>query len=138
MTTRKEKIKKLIIIGVLLSVCLVLISIYKTPTKKETSINTIESPAGIATLFVNEIKYEGKIQNETSVYEFMSQLREDGKINFKEKEYPGMGKFIEEINGLKNNGERNWIYYVNDKKAEVGVSNYKINKGDIVSWKYEK
>jgi hypothetical protein len=60
------------------------------------------------------------------------------KINFTEKNYTGMGKFIVSINGVKGNGTENWIYYVNGIKANVGVSNYKINKGDIVSWKYEK
>ena len=47
-----------------------------------------------------------------------------------------MGKFIESINDLKN-GEKNWIYYVNGEKANIGVSNYKIKSGDVVSWKYE-
>ena len=26
---------------------------------------------------------------------------------------------------------------VNNEKANIGVSNYKINNGDIISWKYE-
>ena len=68
----------------------------------------------------------------------MTELQKEGKINFKEKKYPGMGKLMEEINGVKNSGDKNWIYYVNNKKANIGVSNYKINKGDTVSWKYEK
>lgn len=73
----------------------------------------------------------------STVYEMMGGLRREEKINFSEKTYAGMGKFIEEINGTKNTGSKNWIYYVNDKKAMVGVSNYKINPGDVVSWKYE-
>ncbi len=68
----------------------------------------------------------------------MNKLRSEGKIKFTEKNYIGMGKFIETINDIKNNGEKNWIYYVNGKKAQVGVSNYKIKTGDIVSWKYER
>ena len=68
----------------------------------------------------------------------MQQLQNEGKIIFKEKNYLGMGKFVEEINGVKSNGEKYWIYYVNNKKANIGISNYKINEGDIVSWKYEK
>ena len=68
----------------------------------------------------------------------MDKLRKDGRIAFTEKEYAGMGKFIKAINGIQSNGDQNWIYYVNDQKAEVGVSNYKINPGDVVSWKYEK
>ena len=75
---------------------------------------------------------------ETTVYDFMNELRNERKITFTEKNYTGMGKFIETINGIQGNGNQNWIYYVNNQKAEVGVSNYKIKSGDVVSWKYEK
>ena len=68
----------------------------------------------------------------------MNKLKSDGKINFTEKNYIGMGEFIDSINGVKNNQNQNWIYCVNGVEAQVGVSNYKIKTGDIVSWKYEK
>jgi hypothetical protein len=84
-----------------------------------------------------EINLEDSIAEPISVYDFMSQLQDEGKISFTEKNYTGMGKFIDSINGLKGSGAKNWIYYVNGMEAEVGVSNYKINKGDILSWKYE-
>ena len=86
----------------------------------------------------NNLVFINDIPGETSVYNFMDRLRSEGKITFTDKTYSGMGKFIEEINGLKNNGNQSWIYYVNEIEAQVGVSNYKINKGDIISWKYEK
>lgn len=89
-------------------------------------------------LEINGEKYEAEINGGASVYNFMDKLRSEGKINFKEKNYSGIGKFIEEINGVKGNGDKYWIYYVNGKKAKVGVSDYKLNIGDIVSWKYEK
>jgi len=89
-------------------------------------------------LKINEISYEDEITGPISVYGFMSKLRSEGKINFTEKNYIGMGKFIVAINGIRGNEDKNWIYYVNNKKANVGVSNYKINNGDMVSWKYEK
>ena len=91
-----------------------------------------------ATLKIEETTYEAVIEKNTSVYDFMDKLRTDGKINFKEKTYLGLGKFIEEIDGIRGDGTRFWIYYVNGQKAKIGVSNYKINPGDIVSWKYEK
>ncbi|MFA6177902.1 MAG: DUF4430 domain-containing protein [Candidatus Paceibacterota bacterium] len=87
---------------------------------------------------INNIELKDTITGEMSVYDFMSKLREEGKINFTEKNYAGIGKFIDSINGIKGNGSENWIYYVNGIEAQVGVSNYKINFGDIVSWKYEK
>ncbi|MFH1233422.1 MAG: DUF4430 domain-containing protein [Patescibacteria group bacterium] len=87
---------------------------------------------------ITELNYTDTIPGSLTVYDFMSKLRSEGKIDFTEKNYIGMGELIVSINGIKNNGDKNWIYYVNSKKANVGVSNYKINKGDIVSWKYEK
>lgn len=87
---------------------------------------------------VNNLEYKNTITGEISVYDFMDKLRAEGKINFMEKNYTGMGKFITSINGIENSGGQNWIYYVNNKEAQVGVSNYKIKVGDIVSWKYEK
>ena len=144
--TKKEKTKKLILIIFLLVICLVLIRIYKTPEKQNANSATESKPqaiipldktSGVVVLEIDGTKYEGKIREEMSVYDFMAQLQKEGKITFKEKTYSGMGKFIEEINGVKSNGTKYWIYYINGQKAEVGVSNYKINSGDIVSWKYE-
>jgi hypothetical protein len=85
-----------------------------------------------------ELIYKDTIPSSITVYDFMNKLQSEGKISFTEKDYIGMGKLITSINGIKSNGEKNWIYYVNGKEAQVGVSNYKINEGDIVSWKYEK
>lgn len=83
------------------------------------------------------LSYKNTSPYTTTVYDFMDKLRKEEKINFTEKNYVGMGKFIVSINEIKGNGDKNWIYYVNNKKAETGVSNYKIKEGDIVSWKYE-
>jgi len=144
---KKEKIKILITIGISISLfCVFLLTSYieskeispplevtdetkKVEIKEETNKKII--------LEIEEKKYETEIEKEISVYEFMTKLQEEGKINFKEKTYLGMGKLIEEINGLKNDGNKYWIYYVNGKEAQVGVSNYKIKAGDVVSWKYE-
>ena len=141
--TKKEKTKKLIFIIFLLIICLVLIYIYKIPPKQNTLnrqylLNTKQVFPDINTILeINETKYETEIAKNETVYDLMNKLKTEGKINFKEKTYSGMGKFIEEINGIKN-GEKYWIYYVNGEKATIGVSNYKINEGDIVSWRYEK
>ena len=82
--------------------------------------------------------YTNTFPGSLTVYDFMENLRGEGKINFTEKNYAGIGKFIEEINGVKGNSDHSWIYYVNGRQAQVGVSNYKLKPGDVVSWKYEK
>jgi hypothetical protein len=89
-------------------------------------------------LEINGVKYEDEIAGKTSIYDFMSKLQAEGKIKFTEKNYVGMGEFIVSINGVANNQKQSWIYYVNGKEASIGISNYKINGGDVVSWKYEQ
>ena len=105
-------------------------------TSTLTPSNTLQTVATI--LEINGNRFESKIFDPINVYDFMYRLRTEGKIEFLEKTYVGMGKFIISINGIENKGNQNWIYYVNDKKASIGISNYKINPGDTVSWKYEE
>lgn len=145
---KREKIKILIAVAVSITLfCVFFVISHKTfeeispplTSPKETSEKISEPDNSLKTVLeVEKERYESKIVGVISVYEFMQKLKEEEKINFKEKTYSGMGKFIEEINNIKNNGERNWIYYVNGEKATIGVSNYKIKNGDTVSWKYEK
>lgn len=105
-----------------------------TPEK----INTQQTNTTGAFLEINGEKYQTEIKDGISVYDFMDKLRSEGKINFVAKNYIGIGQFIEEINGIRGNGDEYWIYYVNGKKSDVGVSDYKIKTGDIVSWNYSK
>jgi len=136
----KTKKQKLTIVIFLIAICCLLIYSYtKTDNQKnkESNINQKEKTTEIAILEINGIKYESEILGEISVYDFMTKMQNEGKVIFKEKTYAGMGKFIEEINGIKGDGKNFWIYYVNDKKAEIGVSEYKIKLNDIITWKYE-
>ncbi|MFZ1019449.1 MAG: DUF4430 domain-containing protein [Minisyncoccia bacterium] len=92
------------------------------------------NPIGLA----SGVSFQDNIPGSISVYDFMNTLRAQGKINFTAQNYIGMGEFIDSINGIKNNQNQSWIYYVNNIEAQVGVSNYKIKPGDILSFKYEK
>lgn len=140
---KREKIKILIVVGI--SVALLSVYIFATyivpqniPPPSLPLAKGEEKGGGQIILEINGTKYESNTTGVTNVYELMEKLQKEGAINFKDKTYSGMGKFIEEINGIQNSGEKNWIYYVNNKKANIGISNYKIKTGDIVSWKYEK
>jgi hypothetical protein len=135
--------KKIIWLGFILSLFFFLIFVFTKDIGQDTNSISAISPIPVQTEKANQAfleidgkKLETTIAEKENVYDFMTKLQTEGKINFKEKTYTGMGKFIEEINGSKN-GEKYWIYYVNGKKAQIGISNYKINPGDVVSWKYE-
>lgn len=64
-----------------------------------------------------------------------------GHYNFSvKKEYWGGydSFFIEAINGIENGKDAMyWQYYVNDKFADVGCSNYFLNDNDVVEWIFE-
>ncbi|MDO8668341.1 MAG: DUF4430 domain-containing protein [bacterium] len=92
-----------------------------------------------AVMLINGVEYRIAMKPGSSVYDLMSTLKEQNQIDFKSKDYSGLGFFIEEINGVKNNpGGMNWLYYINGKPAPVGISNYKLKNNDIIEWKYEK
>ncbi|KKQ87658.1 MAG: hypothetical protein UT09_C0012G0012 [Parcubacteria group bacterium GW2011_GWF2_38_8] len=141
--------KKIIWLGLIVSLFFFSIFIFTKDMGQETSpvsppliiqIKTekITQKTTQAFLEIDGEKIKTTITEKESIYNFMVKLQNENKINFKDKTYTGMGKLIEEINGVKNSGDKNWIYYVNNQKAQIGVSNYKIKPGDVVSWKYEK
>ena len=90
-------------------------------------------------LMVEGNNYEVKVVPGSSVYDALEAAEEQG-LSFKGREFPGMGFFVEEINGKAESSRQGmyWIYLVNNKKAEVGVSSYIIQPNDVISWSYEK
>ncbi len=107
----------------------------KPETSTTTPANTI-----LAVLYVNDQKLETEIKPNATVFELMSQLQAENKLIFNGKQFGGgLGFFVESINGVKNNDQKNyyWTYYVNGVEARVGISTYKIKSDDIISWKYE-
>ena len=101
----------------------------ETPTEEKIKVAMI----------INGVKYDAAVKPDSSVYDLMNSLKQEGKISFSRKNYSGLGFFVEEINGVKNNpaGE-NWLYYVNGQPAPVGISNYKLKIDDTIEWQYEK
>ncbi len=59
-------------------------------------------------------------------------------VDIKGENFSGLGFFVDEINGLKEGNGYSWIYYINGKKATVGVSSCKLQNGDLINWVYEK
>lgn len=83
--------------------------------------------------------YQAKVAAGATAYDLMKKLQLEQGLKFSAKEYAGLGALIEEINGAKNDVKANkfWIFYVNGKSSEVGVSNYVLKNNDIIGWKYE-
>ena len=84
--------------------------------------------------------YEISVKRNSSVYDAMVKVQETLDLRFDGSEFLELGFLIEEINGLRQNPRTGqyWIYYVNDKKANVGISAYILQKNDVILWKYQK
>ncbi|MCX6753765.1 MAG: DUF4430 domain-containing protein [Candidatus Nomurabacteria bacterium] len=144
--------KIIIIVGLIISLIIIFLiihpSVLRTPPLSRGGINTEIVPKALSEknvkvfLTVQEKKYETEVKESGTVFEVMKKIQDESSsanpFSFKYTENPNLGVFINEINGLKGGGDGYWIYYVNGIEANVGISNYKIKNGDIISWKYEK
>jgi len=90
--------------------------------------------------YVNNEKFETSVLPQSTAYDLMVSLKNQRKISFSGENYSGLGFFVKEINGIKNNPKTGefWLYYINKAPAWVGVSGYELKPGDIISWKYVK
>jgi hypothetical protein len=87
------------------------------------------------TLIVLDKIYEIEINQGDTLYLSMVNLRKkESNFSFNYIEYPSLGVFINEINGIKAGSGKYWFYAVNGKEASVGVSNYVLKEGDIINW----
>ena len=75
-----------------------------------------------------------------TIFNLLEVCSKDQKNPFelKYKTYSGLGVFIEQIGGLKSNGDKYWQYWVNNEYSQVGASEQKLNHNDIVEWKFIK
>jgi len=117
----------------------------RPPLEKREMNSEIEiKPLSKVELNVLNNTYKINVGDGATVYDVMNIIQdsEENKENknnfsFASKEYPGLGIFIDEINGIKGVPGKYWIYYINDKEASVGISKYILKDGDIISWKQE-
>ncbi len=112
----------------------------KTPDISESSLTTAQSVTSTLTLQINENSYSIPFRNNITVYDLMMDIKNNQDFTFAGEDYgPDMGFFVESINGIKDDTKNNlyWVYYLNDKKAETGISATTLNPNDIITWKYE-
>ena len=91
-----------------------------------------------ATLAVGETAYTVDVTPRATVINAMNQLVTEGRITYTSKNFPGLGVFIDSINGTKSGDGMQWILYINGSPATVGAGSLEIHEGDVIEWKYEK
>jgi|SRR3989344_1844352 len=76
-------------------------------------------------------------QDGATLYEALDRARREGRIDFGAREYSGLGYFIESIGSLSEGNGKFLTYFINGKRASVGVSSYLLKHGDVIEWKLQ-
>lgn len=127
---------KLILIGAVSAV--VITTAFAYTYRESPTPQTISAFSDAATFKVGDKTYQIDITPNETVIGAMRSLASAGEFTFTSSEYPGLGEFVDSINGQKGVGGMYWILYVNDTTSASGVSATTLKTGDVIEWKYEK
>jgi len=145
--------KKIIVYELSLAIILAIFFCLKTQNQEEflkitpsfrvsvsttTKISQLPEKKIQISLVAGEKSYTDSVPSGSTIYDAMNILASTTDFSFKSTFYPGLGYFIEEINGVKNSGGQYWTLYVNNLYSNVGAAAYNVAQGDIIEWKYEK
>lgn len=127
--------KKTISIGaVLIAVTVAFLYVPRAPLAPQTISQTIAN----ATFKVGGTAYSTTVRPNETVIEAMRALASLGTFTFTGRDYPGLGFFVDSINGEKDGNGTYWMLYINGVSAATGASSAIVHAGDVVEWKYEK
>lgn len=75
-----------------------------------------------------------------TAHQLMKLAAEQCRFSYAWENYPSLGVFVTELGGVtsKKSKGKYWIFYVNGTKANVGVSSYQLQPGDLLAWKFEQ
>jgi len=136
--------KKTILIGAIVAIVTATAFVYThyervIPQPSAVSSSPVFVPTGTqAVIKIGENTYSVDVTPGETVIETMRALSTAGTLTFAGRDYPGLGFFVDSINGQKNEGGKYWVFYVNGVSATSGVSMYRVTSGDVIEWKYEK
>ncbi len=109
----------------------------QTPTTitASTSVSSTET----ATLTVGTQHYTlSVLPGETLATAMQHLASTNPSFTYTTKEYPGIGLFVQSINGTISEKSYYWFLYVNGKQSSTGISATTIHPGDQIEWKYEQ
>jgi hypothetical protein len=83
--------------------------------------------------------YKTRVNIGDTVLDAMNKIasEKENNFSFKTKDYGDLGSFVSEINGVEGKPGEYWLYYLNDKKASLGISKNVLKQGDSILWKQE-
>ncbi|GEM_PF-1290557 len=91
---------------------------------------TIDYGNGDVQSFPGEIVKQGD-----TVLGLLETLERQGGITIEKRNFPGLGIFVEAIQGVHNTSNSYWQFWVNGEYSKIGASQYALKDGNRVLWK---
>lgn len=112
------------------------------PITREQASTTAASPiapcGATATLTILSAPHAVCVSATSTVLGIMQDLFARGEIVYAGRDYPGLGFFVETINGEGAPSGSSWILYINGKPSDIGASGARVKPGDTALWRIEK
>ncbi len=108
--------------------------------RKESGRESSDSIAVSLTVDYGDIKAKQEFEaitvaSGTSVMETLEQMRKNSdNLIFGDTIYPQIGKFVTSFSGIENQDSKYWVYCVNGKMANKGVSELKLIEDSNLKW----
>jgi hypothetical protein len=93
------------------------------------------------TITITSTTYDISVSEGASVYDALRLLAAAHPVDIKYKNFgTELGYMLQSINNTANDYRTKyyWIYYLNGKKATIGISNNILHSGDNITWQYEQ
>ena len=91
---------------------------------------------GYVSLVIGTTTHKVGMMTGDTVIDAMQDLVRDEKLMFTGRTFPGLGYFVDSINGVPNAGGKYWVFYVNGKSSTEGASWVVLKAGDVVEWQF--
>lgn len=108
---------------------------------EEESENSIPEEAEVLSsinLSVDGKIYETRVGEGSTVMDAMQKIAGESKLTFETRIFPGIGEFVESINGKKEGDGFHWFLYINGMSSTVGASEVVLSPGDEIEWRFKK
>ena len=114
-------------------------NLFSVTIGKKDSDGVVENISMKLSAYDWDVEYLNIDTKNATVADFLFECAERYNFSVKKEYWGGYDSFfIEAINDIENGkDDMYWQYYVNDKFADVGCSNYFLNDDDDVEWIFE-
>lgn len=107
-------------------------------TTLQTAPHLTTSSDAVVIILINGASYSTPLASGETLSQAMQTLMQKGDFTYTQKNYPGLGEFVDSINGVTSNNGHYWFLYKDGKISDTGISSTYLNAGDVIEWKYDR